>query len=185
MFDSSPAAPPAGVLKWKGTGNQIISFTLRNQVDTDNDGVPNNIDQCPTTAGDPSNNGCPIIDNCPTDPNKLEPGICGCEHADVDSDGDGNYAGDGSFSAQCSDLCDTDSAKSVPGACGCGAADVDADGDGNYAGSGSVPGCTDQCDDDARKSAPGSCGCGSYPVDFNEDGTIDGCTVPNSCSFNI
>jgi len=31
----------------------------------------------------------PIVDNCPNDPNKTEPGICGCGVADTDSDGDG------------------------------------------------------------------------------------------------
>jgi hypothetical protein len=29
------------------------------------------------------------IDNCPSDPNKINPGICGCGVSDVDSDGDG------------------------------------------------------------------------------------------------
>jgi hypothetical protein len=30
-------------------------------------------------------------DNCPNDPNKTQPGICGCGVADVDTDGDGIY----------------------------------------------------------------------------------------------
>ena len=37
------------------------------------------------------------IDGCPEDPNKIEPGICGCGVADTDSDGDGT--------ADCIDVC--------------------------------------------------------------------------------
>ena len=63
-------------------------------------------------------------DNCPADPNKLEPGICGCGTADlyIDSDGDGTY--------DCTDLCPTDAAKTTPGACGCGISDADSNGNG-------------------------------------------------------
>lgn len=32
------------------------------------------------------------VDNCPSDPDKTEPGICGCGVADIDSDRDGYYA---------------------------------------------------------------------------------------------
>lgn len=32
----------------------------KKEVDTDGDGVPDSIDQCPEVKGDPSNNGCPI-----------------------------------------------------------------------------------------------------------------------------
>jgi hypothetical protein len=30
-----------------------------------------------------------VVDNCPDDPDKIDPGICGCGVADTDSDGDG------------------------------------------------------------------------------------------------
>jgi hypothetical protein len=50
-------------------------------------------------------------DACPYDPDKLEPGICGCGIADTDSDGDG--------AADCIDGCPTDPDKTDPGACGC------------------------------------------------------------------
>ncbi|MCK5320531.1 peptidoglycan DD-metalloendopeptidase family protein, partial [Candidatus Parcubacteria bacterium] len=41
-----------------------------------------------------------VPDNCPDDPNKTEPGICGCNVPDVDTDGDGI--------ADCGDLDDDD-----------------------------------------------------------------------------
>ncbi len=51
-------------------------------VDTDGDGEPD------------------IEENCPKDPGKTEPGICGCGVADADSDGDGT--------ADCIDNCPTE-----------------------------------------------------------------------------
>jgi subtilisin family serine protease len=64
-------------------------------------------------AADPS-------DTCPANPNKLEPGICGCGKADSyrDSDNDATY--------DCVDQCPADATKTTPGVCGCGVADVDA-----------------------------------------------------------
>jgi OOP family OmpA-OmpF porin len=47
--------------------------------DSDGDGVPDDLDKCPN------------------DPNKIDPGICGCGVADTDSDGDGT--------ADCIDQC--------------------------------------------------------------------------------
>ncbi len=85
-------------------------------------------------------------DYCPTDANKLVPGICGCEEPDVDSDGDGTY--------DCHDNCPNDPNKTEPGLCGCGVADTgDNDGDG-------VLDCVDLCPDDPMKITPGVCGCG-------------------------
>ena len=46
------------------------------------------------------NGPCPPADNCPTDPNKLEPGLCGCGVADTDTDGDG--------ATDCVDPCPSD-----------------------------------------------------------------------------
>ena len=62
-----------------------------------------------------------IVDQCPADPAKTEPGICGCGTADTDSDTDGT--------ADCIDGCPGDIRKTQPGVCGCNAddpADVDA-----------------------------------------------------------
>ncbi len=72
------------------------------------------------------------VDNCPDDPNKTEPGVCGCGHPDIDTDGDGVM--------DCEDNCPNDPNKTQPGVCGCGTPDVDTDGDG-------VMDCVDNCPD--------------------------------------
>jgi len=66
-------------------------------------------------------------DNCPSDPNKTTPGICGCGVSDVDSDGDGV--------ADCNDGCPLDPLKVAPGVGGCGVADADT--------GGGIPDCSD------------------------------------------
>ena len=86
-----------------------------------------------------------LSDNCPADPNKTEPGICGCGLADTDSDGDG--------ALDCLDNCPADANKNEPGICGCGLVDTDSDGDG-------VLDCLDTCPTDPSKTSPGTCGCG-------------------------
>ena len=53
------------------TDDLTFTTTVNCDVDTDEDGV----------------NDCD--DDCPTDPYKIEPGLCGCGVADLDSDGDG------------------------------------------------------------------------------------------------
>ncbi|MBK7812491.1 MAG: hypothetical protein IPI50_14920 [Saprospiraceae bacterium] len=58
-----------------------------------------------------------ICDNCPSDPNKTEEGICGCGVSDADSDGDGTV--------DCNDGCPTDPNKTEEGICGCGVSDAD------------------------------------------------------------
>ena len=97
-------------------------------------------------------------DLCPLDPQKVEPGFCGCGVADTDSDFDGEM--------DCNDLCPTDSNKIEPGTCGCGVADVDSDGDG-------TADCYDQCPGDPSKTLPGDCGCGMTENDSDSDGTAD------------
>lgn len=57
-------------------------------------------------------NLCSDADTCPNDPNKTEPGICGCGTSDKDNDGDGT--------ANCKDSCPSDPNKTAPGECGCG-----------------------------------------------------------------
>ncbi|MCU0665442.1 MAG: hypothetical protein MUC50_24350, partial [Myxococcota bacterium] len=54
-------------------------------------------------------------DLCPNDPNKTQPGQCGCGTPDTDSDGDGT--------ANCKDGCPSDPKKTAPGLCGCGKAE--------------------------------------------------------------
>jgi hypothetical protein len=56
-----------------------------------------------------------IVDQCPNDPMKTEPGICGCGVADTDTDTDGT--------ADCIDGCPTDTRKTQAGICGCNADD--------------------------------------------------------------
>jgi len=50
-------------------------------------------------------------DQCPDDPNKTEPGVCGCNKEDIDSDKDKVF--------DCEDNCPNDPNKIEPGECGC------------------------------------------------------------------
>jgi len=97
-------------------------------------------------------------DRCPDDPDKLDPGFCGCGVPETDSDGDGV--------PDCVDGCPNDPAKIAPGACGCGNPDTDSDGDG-------TPDCIDECPDDPLKQYPGSCGCNALDTDSDGDGFAD------------
>ena len=85
---------------------------VRPDTDSDNDGTPD------------------CNDDCPNDPNKTEPGDCGCGTPDIDSDNDGT--------PDCNDDCPDDPNKTEPGACGCGNPDVDTDDDGVFD-------CDDNC----------------------------------------
>ena len=127
------------------------------------------------------------VDLCPSDPNKTDPGICGCGVPDVDTDGDGTM--------DCLDGCPLDAQKIAAGVCGCGVADVDTDGDGTedcidlcpldplkidpgVCGCGVPegtcgPGPLDLCPNDPNKTDPGICGCGVPDVDTDGDGTED------------
>jgi hypothetical protein len=164
------------------------------EADTDNDGVVNCLDGCPTdplkTA--PGICGCGVADTdtdadgtadcndgCPTDPLKTAPGICGCGVADTDTDADGT--------ADCNDGCPNDPLKVAPGICGCGVADTDTDADG-------TADCNDGCPTDPLKVAPGICGCGVADTDTDADGTadcFDGCpndplkTAPGQCGCGV
>ncbi len=73
-------------------------------------------------------------DGCPLDANKSNPGVCGCNFLDVDSDLDGM--------PDCNDACDNDPLKIADaGICGCGSPDIDTDGDGTLD-------CQDGCPND-------------------------------------
>jgi len=90
---------------------------------------------------------CGLIehDKCPNDPNKKEPGVCGCGKPDTDKDRDGKL--------DCQEECPDDASKTSPGICGCGFPDTDKDRDG-------TPDCKDNCTDDKFKTSAGRCGCG-------------------------
>ncbi len=120
-----------------------------------------------------------VIDPCPFDPVKTDPGVCGCGVADTDVDLDGT--------PDCDDGCPADPSKTTPGACGCGVTDTDADLDG-------TPDCSDLCPNDPNTSAPGLCGCGVAETDTDLDGTPDcndGCpndagkTCPGACGCGV
>ncbi len=100
----------------------------------------NNAAQDPSE--DPDGDGVPdCFDECPADPNKTEPGTCGCGVPDTDTDGDG--------APDCVDNCPDDPNKLDPGACGCGVVEdlTDADFDGVFA-------CLDPDDNDPDNPNP-------------------------------
>ena len=108
------------------------------------------------------------IDECPSDANKADPGVCGCGVTDTDTDTDGDGTVD------CIDECPEDSNKNNPGQCGCGVTDLDSDRDG-------TADCKDECPDNASLTAKGICGC-SGDEDSDGDGTLnceDQCELDN------
>jgi len=100
------------------------------------------------------------LDSCPDDPNKIDPGICGCRVPDTDSDVDGV--------ADCNDGCPKDPNKTAPGVCGCGIADTDSDDDGELD-------CKDSDDDNDELNDDEEQGPGGDDKDYdgNDDGIAD------------
>ena len=118
--------------------------------DDDDDGVCNDVDNCPLTSNpdqeDYNNNGeGDLCDDCPF----------GYSHTDPDAD----YDGDGVL--DCFDECAYDVTKVDSGICGCGVPDEDSDSDGYY-------NCQEPCFDDPDKQHRGLCGCG-VPEDHGDD----------------
>ena len=139
--------------------------TLDKACRTDND--------CESENCDNGTCGNLIEDQCPDDPNKTEPGQCGCGIADEDPDSDqvaschdncpndANPSQTDSDSDSLGDACDgcpNDPDKQAPGPCGCGVVDTDSDSD-------EVPDCIDNCID--------------LPNPDQEDGDSDG--VGDAC----
>lgn len=79
---------------------------------------------CGNQACDEGQNQCAPLDECPNDPGKIEPGLCGCGQPDTGNDTDADGVPD------CVDLCPLDPIKIAPGICGCGIDDLDLDRDG-------------------------------------------------------
>ena len=67
------------------------------EVDTDFDGIADCVDPCVGLSKDPNFGNLDsdqdgvfdCLDGCPTDPNKSNPGACGCGNADLDTNGNG------------------------------------------------------------------------------------------------
>jgi len=109
-------------------------------------------------------------DGCPNDPNKTEPGICGCGVSDIDSDQDG--------AVDCNESCPNDASKTSPGQCGCGIPDRDDDHDG-------TANCNDMDDDNDGQSDLNEITCGSDPLNAqsvspdNENDNLPDCVDPD------
>jgi len=130
---------------YAAAGNYVVTVTV-----TDDDGG---------VGQDTALVSVSVDDACPDDPDKTEPGVCGCGVPDAgDADGDGVL--------DCVDGCDDDPDKTEPGICGCGVADDDSDGDG-------TADCDDGCADDPDKTEAGVCGCGVPDDDSDGDGVLD------------
>jgi len=127
--------------------------------DADGDGYCGDFDNCPQVSNvdqaDRDDDGLgDACDDCPDDPLKQEPGICGCGSDELDADADG--------------VCDPQ--DNCPAAVNPDQADGDADGVGDTC---------DGCPDDPRKRSPDVCGCGAEELDADSDGvcdTIDNCS---------
>ncbi len=107
-----------------------------------------------------------ITDLCPDDPDKIEPGVCGCGVSDEDE----NNNGIPDCLDDAIDLCPDDEDKTLPGICGCGVSDEDENDNG-------IPDCLDDaidlCPNDPSKVLPGVCGCGTSDADANKNGVPD------------
>jgi len=143
--------------------------------DCNDNGIP---DECETDSdGDGAIDDCEL---CPTDPNKIEPGLCGCLVSDVDSDFD--------TVPDCLDRCfgfddrvDGDG-DTVPDGCDqCPGFDdtVDSDGDAVADGCDRCAGSDDSLDEDGDGVPDGCDMCSGFDdtLDCNENGVADGCDI--------
>lgn len=141
-YDASANRRTAGTYGvWgNGTGpkywNDLSAAQLACDADSDSDGLPD------------------CADACPHNPDKQDPGVCGCAMTDADQDQDGV--------PNCIDQCPY-------------APDTDSDGDG-------AADCVDGCPQDPNKTSPQACGCGTAETDSDGDGTPDCLEPPMMCA---
>ena len=134
--------------------------------DADNDGVPDDQDDCPNEAGPVTNEGCPVdgdadndgvvdsVDECDNTPEGATVDAVGCP---LDSDNDGIYDG--------IDQCAGTEAGVEVDNVGCAVTqDGDADSDG-------VLDSIDECDNTPQGATVNAVGC---PSDSDSDGVLDG-----------
>lgn len=105
-------------------------------------------------------NNTELVDLCPNDPNKLEPGVCGCGFSDDPDDKTGEI-----WCANL-DLCPNDPNKMKPGVCGCGVPDIINKSTGVYD---CLTDDIDLCPDDPDKTRPGICDCGVSDTTFDAE----------------
>ncbi len=133
LADTAEGAAKKAIELSKNCGPKQVVIAKATPKDTDGDGIPDDIDRCPTIPGPKENFGCPWgdrdhdgipdnLDKCPDVPGIPE--LQGCP--DVDTDGDGI--------PDRLDKCPT--VKGIPELQGC--PDVDTDGDG-------IPDRLDKC----------------------------------------
>ena len=160
VCDNSPNQVQGG---YNDNGDNCVNSSCNN-CDNDGDGVFNCQDICPGQDDTIDSDGDDVPncqDGCPDNPDKTEPGDCGCDAADVDSDDDG--------ALDCQDNCPDDPDKTDPGECGCNEADVDTDKDGTLDCNDACQGFDDDLDVD-QDGIPNGCDC---IADLNNDGTVD------------
>ncbi len=104
-------------------------------------------------------------DQCPSDPDKLDPGVCGCGTPDIHVTLKNVYV-NGELMREfnytfCQSICPSDSSKLEPGVCGCGLSDnLIAKNGKSFYWCEIEKGGYDFCPEDPAKTQPGLCGCG-------------------------
>ena len=155
-------------------GSQDFSLILTTAPDCNGNGLDDEVEIAGQLCEDCDENGVPddcdldsdqdgaidACEECPFDPFKVEPGVCGCGYPEDLTDSDGDETPD------CIDECPADPAKTEPEFCGCGVPETDTDGD-------QAPDCVDECPYDPDKTSPEECGCGIPDTDTDSDQTPD------------